>query len=53
MDLQRQPGENLASLVRLEQRLLADRATVTPIVPSHSGYTTGLAPLTDFARANE
>ena len=45
--------ENRASLVRLEQRLVADRATVTAIVPSHSGYTTGLDPLTDFARANE
>ena len=46
-------AENRASLVRLEQRLIADRASVTAIVPSHSGYTTGLAPLTDFARENE
>lgn len=46
-------AENRASLVRLEQRLVAERADVTAIVPSHSGYTTGLAPLTDFARANE
>ena len=45
--------ENRASLVRLEQRLRADRVNVTAIVPSHSGYTTGLAPLTEFARANE
>ena len=46
-------AENRASLVRLEQRLIADRAEVTAIVPSHSGFTTGLALLTDFARANE
>lgn len=45
--------ENRAALVRLEQRLVADRARVTAIVPSHSGYTAGLAPLTDFARAND
>lgn len=47
------PAENRASLVRLEQRLVAEGAGVTAIVPSHSGYTTGLAPLSEFARANE
>ena len=46
-------AENRASLVRLEQRLIADGADVTVIVPSHSGTADGLAPLTDFARANE
>lgn len=46
-------AENRASLVRLEQRLTADGANVTTIVPSHSGTTDGLAPLTAFARANE
>ena len=46
-------AENRASLVRLEQTLIADGANVTTIVPSHSGTAEGLAPLTDFARANE
>jgi len=46
-------AENRASLVRLEQRLVADGATVTAIVPAHSGTAAGLAPLTDFARRNE
>ncbi len=46
-------AENRASLVRLEQRLTADGANVTAIVPSHSGTADGLVPLTDFARANE
>jgi len=46
-------AENRASLVRLEQRLIADGANVTAIVPSHSGTADGLAPLTDFARGNE
>ena len=46
-------AENRASLVRLEQKLVADGADVTVIVPSHSGTTDGLAPLTDFARAAE
>lgn len=46
-------AENRASLVRLEQRLIADGAKVTTIVPSHSGTADGLAPLTTFARANE
>lgn len=44
--------ENRASLVRLEQRLVADGVTVTAIVPAHSGAAEGLAPLTTFARAN-
>ena len=46
-------AENRASLVRLEQRLIADGAQVMTIVPSHSGTADGLAPLTTFARANE
>ena len=46
-------AENRASLVRLEQRLIADGAKVTAIVPSHSGTADGLAPLTDFARGND
>ncbi len=46
-------SENRASLIRLEQRLVADGATVTAIVPSHSGSAEGLAPLTEFARRNE
>jgi glyoxylase-like metal-dependent hydrolase (beta-lactamase superfamily II) len=45
--------ENRASLVRLEQRLVRDGANVTAIVPSHSGASDGLTPLTAFARANE
>jgi glyoxylase-like metal-dependent hydrolase (beta-lactamase superfamily II) len=46
-------AENRASLVRLERRLSADGASVTAIVPAHSGTTEGLAPLSAFARANE
>ena len=46
-------AENRASLVRLEQQLTADGASVTAIVPAHSGATEGLAPLSAFARANE
>lgn len=46
-------AENRASLVRLEQRLVADGAKVMTIIPSHSGTADGLAPLTDFARGNE
>ena len=46
-------AENRASLVRLERRLTADGASVTAIVPAHSGTTEGLAPLSAFARANE
>lgn len=45
--------ENRAALARLERRIVTEREDVKFIVPSHSGYTTGLAPLTDFARANE
>lgn len=45
--------ENRASLVRLEQRLVADGADVTAIVPAHSGPSDGLAPLAAFARANQ
>ena len=46
-------AENRASLVRLEQKLVADGATVTAIVPSHSGAAAGLAALTDFVRRNK
>ena len=46
-------AENRASLTRLEQRLVADGATVSTIVPSHSGTAAGLAALTDFARRNK
>jgi glyoxylase-like metal-dependent hydrolase (beta-lactamase superfamily II) len=46
-------SENRASLVRLEQRLVSDGATVDAIVPSHSGTASGLPPLTAFARGNE
>jgi len=45
-------AENRASLVRLERRLVAEGVKVRAIVPSHSGTADGLAPLTDFARAN-
>jgi glyoxylase-like metal-dependent hydrolase (beta-lactamase superfamily II) len=45
--------ENRASLVRLEQKLTADGVKVTAIVPAHSGTAEGLAPLSDFARANQ
>ena len=45
--------ENRASLVRLEQRLVADGLSVSAIVPAHSGTADGLAPLTNFARAEE
>lgn len=45
--------ENRASLVRLEQRLVAAAARVSAIVPSHSGSAEGLGALTEFARANE
>ncbi|MBF8301593.1 MAG: hypothetical protein HW394_1963, partial [Acidobacteria bacterium] len=44
-------AENRVSLVRLEQRLVADGVKVTAIVPSHSGAVDGLAPLTTFARS--
>ena len=44
--------QNRASLVRLEQRLVADGVRVSAIVPAHSGAVEGLAPLTNFAREN-
>ena len=44
--------ENRASLVRLEQRLVADGVRVIAIVPAHSGSAEGVAPLTAFVRAN-
>jgi glyoxylase-like metal-dependent hydrolase (beta-lactamase superfamily II) len=44
--------ENRASLVRLEQRLAADGAKVTAIVPAHSGAADGIAALSAFAQAN-
>jgi len=44
--------QNRASLVRLEQRLVADGLTVAAIVPAHSGTAEGLVALTNFARAN-
>lgn len=43
--------ENRASLVRLEQRLVADGVRVTAIVPAHSGAAQGMEPLSAFARA--
>jgi glyoxylase-like metal-dependent hydrolase (beta-lactamase superfamily II) len=46
-------ADNRASLVRLEQRLVSDGASVRVIIPSHSGTASGLAPLTAFARGNE
>lgn len=46
-------ADNRASLVRLEQRLVADGANVKAIVPSHSGTADGLATLTEFARGSE
>jgi glyoxylase-like metal-dependent hydrolase (beta-lactamase superfamily II) len=44
--------ENRASLVRLEQRLVADGVRVNAIVPAHSGSIQGMAPLTAFVQAN-
>jgi glyoxylase-like metal-dependent hydrolase (beta-lactamase superfamily II) len=44
--------ENRASLVRLEQRLVADGANVEAIVPSHSAVLQGIEPLSAFAEAN-
>lgn len=44
--------ENRASLVRLEQRLIADGVTVDAIIPAHSGASEGISALTAFARAN-
>ena len=43
--------ENRASLVRLEQRLVADGLTVDAIVPSHSGVSRGGAALATYARS--
>lgn len=45
-------AENRASLARLEQRLAAQGAVVTAIVPAHSGTADGLVPLTTFVRGN-
>jgi glyoxylase-like metal-dependent hydrolase (beta-lactamase superfamily II) len=45
--------DNRASLIRLEQRLVSEGASVKVIVPSHSGTASGLAALTAFARGNE
>jgi glyoxylase-like metal-dependent hydrolase (beta-lactamase superfamily II) len=44
--------ENRASLVRLEQRVVADGLNVAVIVPAHSGPAEGVVALTNFARAN-
>lgn len=46
-------ADNRASLKRLEQRLVADGASVTSIVPAHSGTADGLAPLSSFVRESE
>ena len=45
-------AENEASLVRLEQRLVADGANVTAIVPAHSAVIQGMAQLSAFAAAS-
>jgi glyoxylase-like metal-dependent hydrolase (beta-lactamase superfamily II) len=45
--------DNRASLIRLEQRLVSEGASVKVIVPSQSGTASGLAALTAFARGNE
>ena len=42
-------AENSAALVRLEQRLVADGANVTAIVPAHSAVMQGMAQLSAFA----
>jgi glyoxylase-like metal-dependent hydrolase (beta-lactamase superfamily II) len=44
-------AENRTSLVRLEQRIVADGLNVKAIVPAHSGAAEGIAALTNFARA--
>ena len=41
--------QNRASLVNLQQRLMADGATVLAIVPAHSGAVRGIDALTAFA----
>jgi glyoxylase-like metal-dependent hydrolase (beta-lactamase superfamily II) len=45
-------AENRASLVRLEQRLVADGANVAAIVPGHSAVQQGSDQLSAFAAAN-
>lgn len=45
------PAQNRTSLVRLAERLEAERAEVKTIVFSHSGSVDGLAPLSAFAKA--
>jgi glyoxylase-like metal-dependent hydrolase (beta-lactamase superfamily II) len=45
-------AENRASLVRLEQKLIADGVTVDAIIPAHSGASQGMSALTAFATAN-
>ncbi len=45
-------ADNRASLVRLEQRLVADGLIVQAIVPAHSGAAEGIVALANFARAN-
>jgi len=44
--------EDRASLLRLEQQLVADGAEVKAIVPAHSGAVDGVAALSAYARAN-
>jgi len=44
--------EDRASLVRLEQQLVADGVDVKAIVPAHSGAVEGIGALTTYARAN-
>lgn len=44
--------EDRASLVRLEQQLVADGADVKAIVPAHSGAVEGIGALSAYARAN-
>jgi glyoxylase-like metal-dependent hydrolase (beta-lactamase superfamily II) len=43
-------AQNRASLVRLEQRAVADGLDVNAIVPAHSGAAEGTVALTNFAR---
>lgn len=45
-------SENRASLVRLEQRVVADGLAIKAMVPAHSGAAEGPGALTNFARAN-
>ena len=45
-------NENRASLVRLEQRLVADGADVAAIVPAHSAVLQGMAQLSAFAASS-